>query len=709
MNKSIKILLLTLIIFLTYKSSVFACGPYFPDYNYDPSQILNEYFPLISSVGSTDIKTNPILNNKFEVVTPFLGPEYMLPIYLASKNQQLSDDIKNAWVKDLDNRDYYVNLKRDETNEDRPSVDSPVLNTEKFNPTIWQKFLSIFDDVLNKNKSPEDMESEYKLAADEYHKGNYDKAINSFSKIYKNKKQINRDKAALSLGWSYIAKANQQYEIDLKNESKGAENNLISNLKIAQTYYEKIVADSSLSEVKLEAEKYLDYVLYRTDPVARITRASNVMLTTSDPKEFLRNLNDYIPLWYKYFYNHLAYKEETPKFEEYSKKIKESGDEFSQFLLAWTDLNSNSLDQNINKYKETKSPLWIILAQRQITPENSQWSYVNGEIKKIASDSPFYLTAQYYNLSSQSTDSKLKESIKEPINKLITQTDKNKQYSSENLFNGLMLNLSDNLMEKQKYSLMNYLGYADKYWGERLLPPYYSYVGFENDNDSQMISKEMKQNLASIKIDELNDLLSNENIFNSKIKQYLRLIAFTKATLENRLDISKNMATLLAKNNPEISKDLNAFNNSKNIDEQQFLAAKFILDYPGISDIPSGDFDEFSNTSVSGIKSQDMFRRNWSFNEVCRLYYYATDPEEKMTPSEDLIINKVSKIVVDFAAKNQNYQLVPEALHQVVNMVHYGSCVDKKSGEYAKNAFQLLHNSYSNNYWTKQTPYWYEN
>lgn len=709
MNKSIKILLLTLIVFLTYKSSVFACGPYFPDYNYDPSQILNEYFPLISNVGSTDIKTNPILNNKFEVVTPFLGPEYMLPIYLASKNQQLPDNIKDAWSKYLDNRDYYIDLKRNETKEDRPSVDSPVLNTEKFNPTIWQKFLSIFDGLINKNKSTEDMEKEYQLAADEYHKGNYDKAISLFSKIYRNKKHNNRDKAALSLGWSYIAKANQQYEIDLKNESKGAENNLISNLKIAQTYYEKIVADSSLSEVKLEAEKYLDYVLYRTDPVARLTRASNVMLNTSDPKEFLRNLNDYIPLWYKYFYNHLAYKEETLKFEDYSKKIKESGDEFSQFLLAWTDLNFNSLDQNINKYKEIKSPLWIILAQRQITPENSQWSYVNGEIKKITPDSPFYLTAQYYNLSSQSTDSKLKESIKEPINKLITQTDKNKQYSSENLFNGLMFNLSDNLLEKQKYSLMNYLGYADKYWGERLLPPYYSYVGFENDNDSQMVSKEMKQNLASIKIDELNQLLSNENIFNSKIKQYLRLIAFTKATLENRSDISKNMATLLTKNNSDISKDLNAFNNSKNTDEQQFLAAKFILDYPGIADILSGDFDEFSNAPVLGIKTQDIFRRNWSFNEACRLYYYATDPEEKMTPSENLIINKVSKIVVDFAVKNQNYQFVPESLHKVVDMVHYGSCVDKKSGEYAKNAFQLLHNSYSNNYWTKQTPYWYEN
>lgn len=707
MNKYLKTLFLFITIFFLYKTSVKACGPYFPEYNYDPDQILNEYFPLINNLGSTNPDTNPILNNKFEVVTPLLGPEYLFPIYLASINKQLPVDIKDAWVKYLDDRDYYINLKRKESTEDRPSVDSPVISSEVYKPTIWQKFVSLFDGLFNKSSSPEEMNNEYKLAANEYHKGNYDKSIQLFTKIYKNIKQTNRDKAALSLGWAYIAKANQQYEKDLKAQSKSAEKDLITNLKIAQTYYEKIVSDSSLSEVKFEAEKYLDYVLYRTDPVTRLTRAGNSMLTATEPKEFLRNLNDYIPLWYKYFYDHIAYQEDTPNFEENSKKIKASGDKFSQFLLAWTDIKSNSIDENISKYKSTQSPLWLILAQRQITTENQQWSYIDSEVSKLDTSSPFYLSAQYYNLKAKSLDSKQKDTVKNQTTNIITRIKQNKEYSAENLFTGLMFNLSDGLLEKQKYSLVNYLGYADSYWGERLLPPYYSYVGFDNSNDKQLILKEMKQLLISTNLDEFRNLLLSENIFTPKIKQYLRLVVFAKATLENRLDIAKDMATLLAKNNSEISRDLSNFMKSQNIEEQKFLAAKFILDYPGITDISNRYFDEFSNAKLEGIKTRDMFRRNWSYSEICFISD-STEAEKERTKSEDLVVNKVSQVVIDFAVKNPNNQSVPEALHQIVNMAHYGACTDKKSAEYAKRAFQFLHNNYSNNYWAKQTPYWYE-
>lgn len=76
--------------------------------------------------------------------------------------------------------------------------------------------------------------------------------------------------------------------------------------------------------------------------------------------------------------------------------------------------------------------------------------------------------------------------------------------------------------------------------------------------------------------------------------------------------------------------------------------------------------------------------------------------------TNDFLVNKISQIVIEFATDHPNYKLVPEALSKVVDMVHYGSCTDKQSGEYAKRAFQLLHTNYSSSYWAKQTPYWYE-
>jgi len=716
MSKSIKILFLFLTISLLYKSSVFACAPGFPEYIYDSSQILTDYYPLIQGVGSSDYNTNPLLNHNFEVIAPILGPEYLLPAYLASINKEMPEAVKDAWAKYTTDRGYYARIKRNEPDAKETSVDSPIISTEIYSPTIWQKLIAPFDSIFNKSNSSEEMNNEYKLAADEYYKGNYDQSIRLFSKIYKNKKQINRNNAALSLGWSYIAKANQQYEKDLKVESKDAEKNHTNNLIIAQKYYGKILNDTSLSDVKLEIDKYYDYVLYRTDPVARLTRASNTMLTTADPKEFLRNLNDYIPLWYKYFYSHLAYQKEIPKFKEYSQNIKESGDEFSQFLLAWTDLSSNSLDQNINKYKETKSPLWLIIVQRQIATGNKQWSYINDEIKKIPSNSPFFLTAQYYNLSAQASDSNLKESIKPLITNLITQTGKNGQYGAQNLFNSLMFKLSDSLADKQEYSLMNNLNSYWTFWDSTSWAPYYQYLNYENTekNKEYFISYDMKNILSSTDNEKLNELLSKENIFTPEIKQYLRLVLFTKSVLDNQFDISKNMAVLLAKNNQIISKDLSAFIKSKNSEEQKFLAAKFILDYPEITDVMSKSFDEFSLYDVKTIKEIDNFRRNWSFEDKCVMDHYPSSYEKyeelKNTKinSDDLIVNKISQIIIDFATKNPKHKLIPETLSQVVDLVHYGTCKDKKSAEYAKSAFQFLHTSYSNNYWAKQTPYWYE-
>lgn len=712
-----KILFLALIVFLSYKSPVLSCAPGFPEYIYDSSQILEDYYPLVQGVGSSDYKNNPLLNQNFEVIALVWGPEYLLPVYLASINKEMPEMVKDAWAKYTTDREYYARLKRNEPEAKETGVDSPVINIEESTFTFGQKLKAWFDSVFNQSRTEEEMENEYKLAADQYYKGDYDKAIRLFSAIYKNKKHINRDKAALSLGWSYIAKANQQYEIDLKNESKNAESNLIKNLKIAQKYYEKIITDQSLSEVRGEIDKYLDYVLYRTDPVARMTRAGKVMITTTDAKEFLRNLNDYIPLWYKYFYRYIVYQKEVPEYKEFSKKIRESGDEFSQFLLAWTDIDSNDLDKNINKYKNSNSPLWLILAQRQITTEKQQWSFVTDEIKKISTDSPFFLTAQYYNLLAQSKDSKLKEPTKVGVGKLIDLTKTNKQYSAQNLFNSLMFNLSDTIEEKQKYSLMNNLNSYWTFWDSTSWTPYYQYLNYENTDKNKvyLVSYDMKKVLSSTDTKKLNELLSKENIFTPQIKQYLRLVLFTKSALDNQLNISKNMAVLLSKNNPDIAKDLSAFIKAQDAKEQKFLAAKFILDYPEITDVSSQSFDEFIQYDVKTIKEIDNHRRNWAFEDKCAMRnypsYYEKYEEYKNTQvnSDDLAANKISQSIIDFATNNPTHKLVPQALSQVVDLVHYGTCTDKKSAEYAKRAFQFLHINYSGSYWAKQTPYWYEN
>lgn len=52
-------------------------------------------------------------------------------------------------------------------------------------------------------------------------------------------------------------------------------------------------------------------------------------------------------------------------------------------------------------------------------------------------------------------------------------------------------------------------------------------------------------------------------------------------------------------------------------------------------------------------------------------------------------------------------EMGPEALHRVVEATHYGPADGKKSKEYSKQAFDILHRRYPNSEWTKKTKYWY--
>jgi hypothetical protein len=51
---------------------------------------------------------------------------------------------------------------------------------------------------------------------------------------------------------------------------------------------------------------------------------------------------------------------------------------------------------------------------------------------------------------------------------------------------------------------------------------------------------------------------------------------------------------------------------------------------------------------------------------------------------------------------------VPEALYRLVRVTRYGCRNVAGNGEISKAAFDLLHSRYSDNEWTRQTPYWFK-
>lgn len=62
---------------------------------------------------------------------------------------------------------------------------------------------------------------------------------------------------------------------------------------------------------------------------------------------------------------------------------------------------------------------------------------------------------------------------------------------------------------------------------------------------------------------------------------------------------------------------------------------------------------------------------------------------------------------VDWARKHPDDPRVPEALHRSVMASRY-RCTDANTGEYSKQAFDVLHRQYPKSPWTERTPYWYK-
>ena len=281
---------------------------------------------------------------------------------------------------------------------------------------LFSKIGNFFSKIVNKIfRKPEYLKNtvdiskllqqdrEYQEAAINFYKGNLNETEQRFKKIFEDLNHPWRDYAALVLGRTYIRKAYFEYEEAMRQ--KGAykiqdilEQERNKNLAIAQTQFENILKDSSLSAMHKGARDLLNYVNYRIDPKTRLKYAEDALLSSSDPDEIIKNLEDFSLLWYDKIYWKAHRDKIDDEYKEYEKFILEQGGDFMQWLYAWLDPMQNSLDFALQKYQQTKSMPWLLASLKLITPEHPMQQKIIQEAEKISKNSSAYLSAQYYGL-----------------------------------------------------------------------------------------------------------------------------------------------------------------------------------------------------------------------------------------------------------------------------------------------------------------------
>ena len=545
--------------------------------------------------------------------------------------------------------------------------------------------------------SPKDLlkyDQEYQTASAYFYKGNFSEAEKRFRKISENLNHPWRPYAALALGRTYIRKGQFAQEGSQKEE-----------LRKAKVQFENILRDESLGSVHNGARSLLNFVNFRINPEERFKDAEEVLLTSHNPEEIVNNLEDFSLLFPSDI--SIPGREKTDKITE--KYILEAGGDLSQWILVWKSSAENNLEFALEKYQQTKSLPWLLASLKLMTVNHPLREEIIRESLKIPKDSAGYLTANYLRLRLQIEAGGNREEIKKDIESLLNMVPE-ESVAAKNYFADLRMIVAGDLKEGLLFSLRRALAEVAPFGTFRVTDKVY-----------YLIDGKVKQLFNDfLPLRKWAEIASINDIFPSEVIKQIRLITFVRAFLLDNFGTAGKMANLLSSSDPVLKEDLSDFLQATGYNEKKFAGALFILKYYRLNHLLDLRLDDILVGGLS-VKQKDMYRRNWWCPrqdgyrpyDIGALKKFVSLEEIQESKSENEKIYKIiapnylSEIVINYAVKNLDDSRVPEALHLAVVAARSAACPDEKTSEFSQRAFRILHDNYPNNYWTKQTPYWY--
>ena len=207
---------------------------------------------------------------------------------------------------------------------------------------------------------------------------------------------------------------------------------------------------------------------------------------------------------------------------------------------------------------------------------------------------------------------------------------------------------------------------------------------------------------------------------------------WVRAVLLKDAATARTMAARTAELRPELAGEMKTYLDAQDAAAARFAAVFLMLRGPGFEPVVRAGFDR-----GSPVMERDMLRDNWwslveerpdgdrdaNHEALYDLYLQGEMGPEGFLSKEQRAAGEAEwKVLAESAGNSVNFLAgeaiawaqahpqdpqVPEALHQVVEATHFGPADGKKSKEYSKQAFDILHRRYPNSEWTRKTKYWY--
>lgn len=584
---------------------------------------------------------------------------------------------------------------------------------------------------------------EYQIAAASFYAGDWDDAENRFLAIAKNPDSPWQKIAAI------VAVRCRIRQATLENEDPAQ---IREELKPVEVRLEQLDADPGIREMKPAIHRLKGFVEFRTDPDRYAEELAKTLANDELPGSLMQDLEDYTRVLDvttgdigAYYDNPHIHRQAMTKFGPLQ-EIRQ-GNDLTDWLLTFEAEGKDAEQHAVARWEETNSPAWLVAALSEATKDSPKREDLLQAAARVQRSSKAYYTIQFHRLRLLEEIGKSEEA-RTGLDAILNAHDAALPVSARNTFLALRMKVAVDFGDFLKHALRLPSAVSTDIDGLDL-------PSTPEEFCRSLSQKEQEECLAS---NNPGPLLDSDaaRIFTSKLPTEMLLraaksphlnpraqkaiaqAAFARAILLKKGAQANEAALTLGGLSPSLKVGLAGYLSAKDEDENQFLAAFFLLQHPEFHpDVTAGLGRERADGEI------DSFRYNWwcaygpraqgdydfrynefytPWNEPLRTIYpdeaslspTFLNKNQKADASQqwNALLNAPSGIVwlgdqvLVYAKAHADDTRVPQALHLVVRASRY-SCFDAQTGGVSKSAFQLLHRKYPSSEWTKKTPYWF--
>lgn len=566
----------------------------------------------------------------------------------------------------------------------------------------------------------------YQIAAAKFYREEFDEAISLFKQISNDKTSPWQNVAPYLIARCLVRKAMLSIPKDKNISFQGYFDR--NAMLQAETQIKSVLNNPALESYHPATRRLNRYVSFRLDPTNQLNKLVDG-LTKREGKNFGSNLADYTDLLDKLADDPYDY--ELPK-SVITKRLPDvlGKQDLTDWVLNFQVNNPETLNYALEKWEKTNSTPWLVSALSKIDSKHTKLATLLSAADKISSSSPAFPTVAFHKVRLLKEAGKNTEAVTE-LDKILTVS---LPVSARNQLYSQRMLLARNLDEFLKYAERTSAG-EGYFYDNREIPDQYEEEG-ENKKPKPKPNVLFDTDSTTIINKYFSLSLMKEAAFNQKLPESLRkrlvMAIWVRAVILENEEIGKVAAQELGKLFPELKESLSDYLKAISPQSRKFAAIFLILKFPATRPIVDPNIDR--EDPVDTINS---FRDNWwcSFDpkDAASSVYSRVERDDEGNPKpqkEEIPVfltkalltqaqteqsklatlgtapNYLCDEVVKWAKANLEDPRVPEALHLAVKSTRFG-CVDTKTLQFSKSAFQVLHKNFPNNAWTKKTPYFF--